>query len=94
MLTSENLRFILIWNEIYAQFKKLLYSRSEDVFDKENAVFMNIIEGVEVRTGDEYVQLTNYYVKNWEKSKALPPYGGTDLLSSRLWMIFGPVLSS
>ena len=52
--------------EIFAQFKKLLYSRSEDAFERENKVFLDTIKGVEIKAGDKYVQLTTYYLKNWE----------------------------
>ena len=55
--------------EIFAQFKKLLYSRSEDAFERENKVFLDTIKGVEIKAGDKYVQLTTYYLKNWESSK-------------------------
>ena len=30
-----------------------------------------MIKGVEVKTGDKYVQMTDYYTKNWEKSKKM-----------------------
>ena len=56
--------------EIFSQFKKVLYSRTEDIFEKENIVFMEMIQNVEVRTTGGYVQLSTYYIKNW-KSTAL-----------------------
>ena len=49
--------------EIFDQFKKVLYSRSVEIFEKENKVFVDTIKTVEVKAGDKYVMLDDYYRK-------------------------------
>ena len=54
--------------EIFSQFKKVLYSRTEAIFEEENKIFLSLVQGVEVRTRDSYVLLSTYYCKNWKAS--------------------------
>ena len=57
--------------EIFSQFKKVLYSRTEAVFTDENKIFLALVKDVEVRSGGSYVQLETYYSNNWESSKLM-----------------------
>ena len=56
-------------NEIYKQFQKVLLSRSETKFEQENECFLKLVDGVEVKSGKNYVQLKSYYMKNWYSCK-------------------------
>ena len=57
--------------DIFAQFRKVLYSRNEEIFDTENEVFLEMVKGVEIKAGDKYVQLDEYYKKNWRDCKVM-----------------------
>ena len=57
--------------EVMDQFKKVLYSRTEEIFAVENEKFMEIVENLEIRTSGKYVSLKNYYVKNWLSCKLM-----------------------
>ena len=59
-------------HEIFSQFKKVLYSRTEAIFVKENKTFLEIVKDIEVRAGKGgYVKLSKYYSDNWESSKLM-----------------------
>ena len=57
--------------DIFAEFKKVLYSKSTEEFNKENEVFHDMIKNVEVRVKDSYVKFEEYYSRNWESSKLM-----------------------
>ena len=57
--------------EVMDQFKKVLYSQTEEIFAVENEKFMKLVENLEIRTGGKYVNLKNYYVKNWLSCKLM-----------------------
>ena len=57
--------------EIFGQFKTVLYSSTQEVFQKENETFLEMVKNVEVKIRDKYVQLDAYYSRNWEKSKLM-----------------------
>ena len=53
-------------HEVMNQFKKVLDSNTEEIFEEETAIFEDLIENVQVKTGDKYVSLKDYYIKNWK----------------------------
>ena len=53
------------------QFKKLVYSNSEEVFTEQNQKFEELVDNLKVRTGEKYVSLKDYYVKNWFSCKLM-----------------------
>ena len=54
------------------QFKKVLYSHSEDIFVAENLKFEKLVENVQVRTSNgKYVNLKDYYQRNWLSCKLM-----------------------
>ena len=88
-------------NEMFGQFKKLVYSRTEEVFEKENETFLEMIDKVEVKSGNKYVQFNDYYARNWERSRymwvkcyrnSLPHLG--DNTSNRVESSFGRLKQS
>lgn len=52
------------------QFKKVVYSHSEEIFEEENKRFEDLVENLQVRTKD-YVNLKEYYQKNWKTCKLM-----------------------
>ena len=52
-------------NEVMVQFKRVLYSNTEEIFFEENSKFLELIEGLQVRRDKKYVSLKGYYEKNW-----------------------------
>ena len=53
------------------QFKKVLYSHSEAIFVDENLKFEELVENLQVRTRGKYVNLKEYYQKNWLSCKLM-----------------------
>ena len=61
-----------IKEEVMDQFKKLVYSHSEEIFGDENKKFLSLLKGLRVRNGSgSYVSLKEYYLKNWESCKLM-----------------------
>ena len=58
-----------IKEDIYTQFKRLVYSNSVDIFETENDKFLDMVESIKVRTVQKYVSLKDYYVRNWLSCK-------------------------
>ena len=56
---------------VVTQFKKLVYANSEQIFSDENRKFEELVENFEVRTNQKYVNLKDYYVKNWESCQLM-----------------------
>ena len=56
---------------INTQFKRLVYSNSAEIFQTENDVFLAMVENVQVRTSKKYVNLKDYYVRNWQSCKLM-----------------------
>ena len=57
--------------EVMDQFKKVLYSHTEEIFLVENEKLLQLIEKLEVRTDGKYVSLKGYYTKNWMSCKLM-----------------------
>ena len=51
--------------EIMANFKLLLYAHDPESFNVANENFLKLCVDVEVRSNDKYVNLSEYFKKNW-----------------------------
>ena len=70
-LFSTILAKVEVKEEVMDQFKKVLYSHTEEIFVVENKKFLQLIETLEVRTDGKYVSLKEYYRKNWMTCKLM-----------------------
>ena len=53
------------------QFKKVVYSNTEDIFDRESQKLEEIIQDLQARSGKNYVNLKEYYIRNWKSCKLM-----------------------
>ena len=58
-------------NMIYKQYQTVMISRSETCFEQENQKFLDLVNGIQVKSGDKYVDLSSYYNKNWFSCKEM-----------------------
>ena len=73
-------------NSVMSQFKKVVYANTENIFDEENLKFEELVESLKVRTQKDYVNLKDYYVKNW-KSCRLMCVSGKDCPFSEITLL-------
>ena len=60
-----------IKEEVMDQFKRVVYSHDEKGFDAETDKFELLVKDLQVRTLAGYVNLKEYYVKNWKSCKLM-----------------------
>ena len=54
-----------------SQFRKILYSNSEEEFKAEESEFLKVCKGVTVKTRDKQSPLDDYYIRNWRSCKEM-----------------------
>ena len=57
--------------ELLDQFRAVLYSNTEEVFNEEDKKFVKACENVTVKTGKNYDDLAEYYTRNWRSCKEM-----------------------
>ena len=64
--------YVEVKGDIMGQFKRVLYSKTENAFNNENEIFLKLTENVLIRNAQQnYVNLKEYYQRNWESVKLM-----------------------
>ena len=62
---------IPVKESVMSQFKKVVYANDETIFETESVKFEDLVENLQVRTNNKYVNLKDYYIKNWKGCKLM-----------------------
>ena len=62
---------VQVKEEVMDQFKKIVYSHTENIFEEQSLKFEELVENLEVRTGQNYVSLKAYYLRKWKDCRLM-----------------------
>ena len=58
-------------SNLLLQFRRVLYSHTEDIFKLEDQKFVEMCGNLQVKTGENYVSFAEYYIRNWRSCSGM-----------------------
>ena len=62
---------VQVKEEVMDQFKKVVYSHNENIFEDQSLKFEELVENLVVKAGQNYANLKEYYLRNWKNCRLM-----------------------